>query len=193
MTTRRERAEVLRRKKAQGHQAAGQGWLADDPVDDARGAREVPETGSAASAAPSLMTVFFIPDKPPGEHTDRAYEDLRRYAALTSGRPPRTGRMFSQLPARGSRLRDSCPGRRPRRRGHHALDLRRRRRLRDRVARRARDRGQAPDIRSGGSRLTSPGRPRAPDNTGRAQRSTTVARQLGWAHLERCVDRGQDH
>jgi hypothetical protein len=41
------------------------------------------------------MTAFFIPDTPPGQHTDRAYEDLRRHAALTSGRPPRTRRIFS--------------------------------------------------------------------------------------------------
>lgn len=41
------------------------------------------------------MTAFFIPDTPPGEHTNRAYEDLRRYAALTSGRSLRTRRIFS--------------------------------------------------------------------------------------------------
>lgn len=41
------------------------------------------------------MTAFFIPDTPPGEHTDRAYEDLRRYAALTAGSPPRSRRIFS--------------------------------------------------------------------------------------------------
>jgi hypothetical protein len=41
------------------------------------------------------MTAFFIPDTPAGEQTDRAYEDLRRYAQLTAGRPTRSRRIFS--------------------------------------------------------------------------------------------------
>ena len=41
------------------------------------------------------MTAFFIPDTPAGERTDRAYEDLRRHAQLTAGRPTRARRIFA--------------------------------------------------------------------------------------------------
>ena len=47
------------------------------------------------------MTAFFIPDTPPGEQTNRAYEDLRRYAQLTAGRPARSRRIFSLSCRRG--------------------------------------------------------------------------------------------
>lgn len=47
------------------------------------------------------MTAFFIPDTPPGEQTNRAYEDLRRYAQLTWGRPARATRIFSLSCRRG--------------------------------------------------------------------------------------------
>jgi hypothetical protein len=40
------------------------------------------------------MTSFFVPDTPPGDQTDRAYEDLRRYAEITAGRPARARRIF---------------------------------------------------------------------------------------------------
>ena len=53
------------------------------------------QTGSAAAAAPPLMTAFSTHDTPPGETPTGAYEDLRRYAALTSGRPPRARRICS--------------------------------------------------------------------------------------------------
>jgi hypothetical protein len=47
------------------------------------------------------MTAFFVPDTPAGEQTDRAYEDLRRYAQLTAGRPARATRIFSLSCRRG--------------------------------------------------------------------------------------------
>jgi hypothetical protein len=47
------------------------------------------------------MTAFFVPDTPAGEQTDRAYEDLRHYAQLTAGRPPRATRIFSLSARRG--------------------------------------------------------------------------------------------
>jgi hypothetical protein len=47
------------------------------------------------------VTAFFIPDTPLGEQTNRAYEDLRRYAQLTAGRPARARRIFSVSFRRG--------------------------------------------------------------------------------------------
>ena len=47
------------------------------------------------------MTAFFIPGTPAGQQTDRAYEDLRRDAQLTAGRPTRPARIFSLSCRRG--------------------------------------------------------------------------------------------
>ena len=47
------------------------------------------------------MTAFFIPGTPSGQQTDRAYEDLRRDAQLTAGRPTRPTRIFSLSCRRG--------------------------------------------------------------------------------------------
>jgi hypothetical protein len=56
------------------------------------------------------MTRFFIPDTPPGQQSDRAYEDMRRHAELASGRPPRSRRIYKLSCRRGGADQETCVG-----------------------------------------------------------------------------------
>ena len=57
------------------------------------------------------MTAFFVPGTPSGEHTDRAYEDLCRYAESAAGRPPRSRRIFALSCRRGGMDSEARVGR----------------------------------------------------------------------------------
>jgi hypothetical protein len=56
------------------------------------------------------VTAFFVPGAPPGDQTERAYEDLRRHAEITSGRPPRSRRIYKLICRRGGSDCETCVG-----------------------------------------------------------------------------------
>jgi hypothetical protein len=56
------------------------------------------------------MTAFFVPGAPAGEQTVRAYEDLRRHAELTAGRPARSARIFKLSTRREGADCETCVG-----------------------------------------------------------------------------------